>query len=94
MEGLRETHSRHHTSRDTTVSVQRQHGYITTSRRGIDRSANQHGRDSVIANAELPSPWLEPVEDLFVVTRAPSCRLGRPRRYEKALKDELTGSSR
>lgn len=60
----------------------------------IEHVAERHGCEIVIANAESLSPQQELVEDLLAIVHTFSCRLYGLRRYEKTLKDELTGGGR
>ncbi|WP_051742115.1 IS607 family transposase [Streptomyces xylophagus] len=60
----------------------------------IEHTAQRHGCEIVIANVESISPRQELVEDLLAIVHTFSCHLHELRRYEKILKDELTGGGR
>lgn len=59
----------------------------------IEHIAERHSCDIVVANAESLSPQQELVEDLLAIVHTFSCRLYGLRRYEKTLKDELSGGA-
>jgi predicted site-specific integrase-resolvase len=60
----------------------------------LEHVAAKNGCAIVIANQESLSPQQELVEDLLAIVHTFSCRLYGLRRYEKTLRDELTGSTR
>jgi putative resolvase len=60
----------------------------------IEHVAERHGCEILIANAESLSPQQELVEDLLAIVHTFSCRLYGLRRYEKTLKDELSGGAK
>ncbi len=57
----------------------------------LERVATRGGCDIIVANQESLSPQQELVEDLLAIVHTFSCRLYGLHRYEKAIKDELTG---
>ena len=57
----------------------------------IEHVAGRNDCQIIVANQESLSPQQELVEDLLAIVHMFSCRLYGLRRYEKALKDELTG---
>ncbi len=60
----------------------------------LEHVAGKNGCQIIVANQESLSPQEEMVQDLLAIVHAFSCRLYGLRRYEKTLKDELTGGSR
>ena len=58
----------------------------------LEHVAARNGCEIIVANQETLSPQQELVEDLLTIVHTFSCRLYGLRRYEKALKDELTAS--
>lgn len=61
----------------------------------IEHVASRNGCEIIVANQESLSPQQELVEDLLTIVHTFSCRLDGLRRYEKALRDDLTaGGSR
>ena len=60
----------------------------------IEHVAGCNDCQIIVANQESLSPQQELVEDLLAIVHMFSCRLYGLRRYEKALKDELTGRVR
>ncbi|GAA1398211.1 IS607 family transposase [Catellatospora coxensis] len=60
----------------------------------IEHVASRHGCEIVVANAESLSPQQELVEDLLAIVHTFSYRVYGLRRYEKTLKDELSGGGR
>jgi predicted site-specific integrase-resolvase len=57
----------------------------------IEHVADRNGCQIIVANQESLSPQQELVEDLLAIVHTFSCRLYGLRRYEKAIKDDLTG---
>ncbi len=60
----------------------------------LEHVANRNGCRILVANQEALSPEREMVEDLLAVVHTFSGRLDGLRRYEKAIKDELSGRGR
>jgi putative resolvase len=60
----------------------------------LEHVAVKNGCTILIANQESLSPQQELVEDLLAIVDTFSCRLYGLRRYEKAIKDDLTGGAR
>ncbi|MBQ0893662.1 IS607 family transposase [Micromonospora purpureochromogenes] len=60
----------------------------------LEHVANRNGCEIVVANQESLSPRQELVEDLLAIVRTFSCRVDGLRRYEKTLRDELSGGGR
>ncbi len=60
----------------------------------LEHVAVRNGCEIVVANQESLSPQQELVEDLLAIIHTFSCRLYGLRRYEKTLKDELTGEGK
>ncbi len=60
----------------------------------IEHVATRNGCQLIVANQESLSPQQELVEDLLAIVHTFSCRLDGLRRYEKTLRDELTGGTR
>jgi putative resolvase len=57
----------------------------------LEHVAARNGCEIIVANQETLSPQQELVEDLLAIVHTFSCRLHGLRRYEKTLKDELSG---
>lgn len=60
----------------------------------LNHVAAKNGCTIVTANQESLSPQQERVEDLLATVHTFSCRLYGLRRYDKTLRDELTGGTR
>lgn len=60
----------------------------------LEYEAVKNGCTFLVANQESLSPPEEMVQDLLAIVHTFSCRLYGLRRYEKKLKDELTGGDR
>lgn len=60
----------------------------------LEHVADRHGCEITVVNTESLSPQQELVEDLLAIVHTFSGRLNGLRRYEKTLKDELTGGGR
>jgi putative resolvase len=56
----------------------------------LEHVATKNGCEILVANQESLSPDREMVEDLLAIVHTFSCRLSGLRRYEKAIKAELT----
>jgi putative resolvase len=59
----------------------------------LEHVAARSGCEIIVANQESLSPQAELVEDLLAIVHTFSCRLYGLRRYEKQLRDELSGRS-
>jgi putative resolvase len=59
----------------------------------LEHVAAKNGCTILVANQESLSPQQELVEDLLAIVHTFSCRLYGLRRYEKTLKEELTGGA-
>ena len=57
----------------------------------LEHVATQNGCEIIVANQQSLSPQEELAEDLLAIVPTFSCRLYGLRRYEKTLRDELTG---
>ncbi|MCZ0980818.1 IS607 family transposase [Streptomyces diastatochromogenes] len=60
----------------------------------LEHVAGKNGCQIIVANQESLSPQEEMLQDLLAIVHTFSCSLYGLRRYEKALKDELTGGGR
>ncbi len=59
----------------------------------LNHVATKNGCEILVVNQEPLSPQQEMVEDLLAIVHTFSCRLDGLRRYEKTLKEELSGEA-
>ncbi|SMD20637.1 Predicted site-specific integrase-resolvase [Kibdelosporangium aridum] len=59
----------------------------------LNHVATKNGCEILVVNQESLSPQQEMVEDLLAIVHTFSCRLDGLRRYEKTLKEELSGEA-